>query len=105
MVSCLWQSRLIDRVQALASRPEDGGSMLDNSLVFLCTEVCDGNTHNHDNMPFILAGGGSGTVRTGQLLQSTDAPHAAVYAAIAQAMGKPMKFGQANADPLAGLLT
>ena len=99
-----WVDQFAYLVQSLASRPEDGGTMLDHSLVLLCTEVCDGNTHNHDNMPFVLAGGGGGTVRTGQLLSSSDAPHAAVYAAIAQAMGKPMKFGQANAEPLAGLL-
>jgi hypothetical protein len=99
-----WVDQFAYLVQALASRPEDGGSMLDNSLVFLCTEVCDGNTHNHDNMPFVLAGGGGGSIRTGQLLQFTDMPHAGVYSAMAQAMGKPMKFGQANAGPLPGLL-
>ena len=99
-----WVDQFAYLLQSLASRPEDGGTMLDHSLVFLCTEVCDGNTHNHDNMPFLLAGGGGGAIRTGQLLEAKDAPHAAVYAAIAQAMGKPMKFGQANASPLAGLL-
>jgi hypothetical protein len=99
-----WVDQFAYLLQALASRPEDGGTMLDNSIVFLCTEVCDGNTHNHDNMPFVLAGGGAGTIRTGQLLQSADTPHASVYAAIAEAMGKPLKFGQANAGPLPGLL-
>jgi hypothetical protein len=99
-----WVDQFAYLVQALANRPEDGGTMLDNSLVFLCTEICDGNTHNHDNMPFVLAGGGGGTIRTGQLLQFTDVPHAGVYSAMAQAMGKPMTFGQANAGPLPGLL-
>ncbi len=99
-----WVDQFAYLLHSLASRPEDGGTMLDHSMVFLCTEVCDGNTHNHDDMPFVLAGGGGGAIRTGQLLQFTDAPHAAVYAAIAHAMGKPMKFGQANAEPVAGLL-
>jgi hypothetical protein len=99
-----WVDQFAYLLQSLASRPEDGGTMLDHSLVFLCTEICDGNTHNHDNMPFVLAGGGGGAVRTGQLIEAKDAPHAAVYSAIAQAMGRPMKFGQANAGPLAGLL-
>jgi hypothetical protein len=31
--------------------------MLDHSLVLLCTEICDGNTHLHDNMPFVLGDG------------------------------------------------
>jgi Protein of unknown function (DUF1552) len=100
-----WVDQFAYLLQSLASRPEDGGTMLDHSLVVLCTEVCDGNTHNHDNMPFILAGGGSGAIRSGRILQLTDAPHAGVYAAIAHAMGTPMKFGQANSEPIAGLLT
>jgi hypothetical protein len=100
-----WVDQFAYLLQSLASRPEDGGTMLDHSLVLLCTEVCDGNTHNHDNMPFVLAGGGSGSIRTGQLLQLTDAPHAGLYAAIAHSMGKPVKFGQTNAEPVAGLLT
>ena len=99
-----WVDQFAYLLQALASRPEDGGTMLDHSLVVLCTEVCDGNIHNHDNMPFVLAGGGSGAIRSGQLLEFADAPHAALYSGIAHAMGKPMKFGQANAEPLAGLL-
>ncbi len=99
-----WVDQFAYLVQSLASRPEDGGTMLDHSIVFLCTEVCDGNTHNHDNMPFVLAGGGGGAIRTGQVLQLNDAPHGGVYAAIAHAMGKPMKFGQANSEPLSGLL-
>ena len=28
----------------------------------------DGNTHLHDDMPFVLAGGGGGTIRTGQTM-------------------------------------
>jgi len=99
-----WVDQFAYLVQALANRPEEGGTMLDNSLVFLCTEISDGNTHLHDNMPFILAGGGGGTIRTGQLLQFTDTPHAGVYSAIAQAMGHPTTFGQVRAGPLPGLL-
>ena len=99
-----WVDQFAYLLQALASRPEGTGTMLDNSLVFLGSEICDGNTHNHDNMPFVLAGGGGGAIRTGQLLQFADMPHAGLYSAMAQAMGKPMKFGQVGAGPLPGLL-
>ena len=40
----------------LEARPEGEGTMLDNTLLVLCTEVSDGNTHSHDDMGFILAG-------------------------------------------------
>ena len=48
------KKRLID---LLASYREGEGSLLDYTLVLLCTEVSDGNTQRHDDMPFVLAGG------------------------------------------------
>ena len=62
--------------------------MLDHSLVLLCTEVCDGNTHVHDDMPFILAGGGGGTIRTGRLLDVGYRRHGDLLVAIAQRDGR-----------------
>jgi hypothetical protein len=100
-----WVEQFAYLLTALKSRPEGDGNMLDYSLVVICTEVSDGNTHSHDNMPFILAGRGGGTIQTGQLLQFNQQPHAGLYAAMAQAMGMTTTFGQANAGPLPGLLT
>ena len=47
--------------QAAAKRT----AMLDYSLVVLCSEICDGNTHSHDNLPFIVGGRGGGRSRRG----------------------------------------
>jgi len=58
--------------------------MLDHSLVLACTEVCDGNTHGHDDMPFVLAGGGRGRIRTGQLFDFGYRRHADLLMTIAQ---------------------
>ena len=99
-----WVDQYAYLLQALKNRPEGEGTMLDYSLVVVCSEISDGNTHSHDNMPFILAGSGGGSIRTGQVLQFQNQPHAGLYSSIAQAMGKPMTFGQANAGPLPGLL-
>ncbi len=100
-----WVSQFAYLVQELAARPEGEGTMLDNSLVLLCTEVCDGNTHNHDDMPFILAGRGGGRVSTGRLLDFGGARHGGLFASIAQAMGSNVQtFGDAGAGPLPGLL-
>lgn len=93
---------LLDR---LKQTPEDGGNMLDHTLVFACTEVCDGNTHSHDNMPFLLAGQGSGSVRHGRLLQFGYERHSKLLVAIARAMGADLwQFGQASDGPLYGVL-
>ena len=43
-----------------------GNSILDSSLVFLSSEISDGNRHNHDNMPVVLAGQANGYLNTGR---------------------------------------
>src|SRR5262249_27008184 len=100
-----WVQQFAYLLSALAARPEDGGTMLDQSLVLCCTEICDGNTHLHDDMPFILAGGGAGSVRTGRLLDDGHRRHADLLLAIAHAMGDPLdSFGDSSSGPLPGLL-
>jgi Protein of unknown function (DUF1552) len=92
-----WVGQLAYLLEQLAARPEDGATMLDHSLVLFCTEVCDGNTHGHDDMPFILAGGGSGTVRTGRLYDLGYRRHADLLLSIAHAMGDGISaFGDAS---------
>jgi hypothetical protein len=92
---------MLDR---LASLPDGEGSMLDTTAVLLCTEVCDGNTHSHSDMPFVLAGG-SASFRTGRLHHANGARHGDLFAAIAAAMGVDVQgFGQSSGGPLGGLL-
>ena len=92
-------------LESLANQPEGGGSMLDHSLVLLCTEVCDGNTHLHDNMPFILAGGGGGRLSGGRVLNTGFTRHSHLLTSLAHAMGDSLPcFGQACTGPLSGLL-
>ncbi|MBL0216914.1 MAG: DUF1552 domain-containing protein [Myxococcales bacterium] len=103
--STWWMEQLAYLLGQLAARPEDGGTMLDHSLVLSCTEVCDGNTHGHDDMPFILAGGGSGRIRTGRLLQLGYRRHADLLLSIANAMGDGLtSFGDASSGGVPGLL-
>jgi hypothetical protein len=100
-----WVEQFAYLLDQLAARPEDGGTMLDHSLVLLATEVCDGNTHSHDDMPFVLAGGGGGAIRSGRLLSFGYRRHADLLLAIAHAMGDPLSsFGDASSGPLPGLL-
>jgi len=100
-----WAQQYAYLLSQLDARPEGDGTMLDNSLVLLCTEICDGNTHSHDDMPFILAGGGGGAIKTGQLLAFDYHRHADLLLAIGNAMGDPMTaFGDSSSGPLPGLL-
>ena len=100
-----WVAQFAYLLQQLKSRPEDGGTMLDHSIVLLCTEVCDGNTHSHDNMPFILAGRAGGRLSTGRLLDYSGRRHADLLISIAQAMGQASAGSVTTAGPLPGLLS
>lgn len=93
-------------LEQLDARPEGEGTMLDHSLVLLCSEVCDGNTHSHSNMPFLLAGSGAGAVKTGRLLKYTNNDrHSNLFVALAQAMGSNINnFGQGSYGPLYNVL-
>lgn len=93
-------------IDSLKQRPEDGGTMLDHSLVLCCSEVSDGNTHSHDDMPFLLAGRAGGRLATGRQLAYAGRRHADLLLSIAHAMNQRVpSFGQASSGPLPGLLS
>lgn len=99
-----WTSQFAYLLEQLAARPDGDGTMLDSSIVLSCTEVCDGNTHLHDDMPFVLAGRASGRISTGRLLHAGGRRHADLLVSIAQAMGAPFDlFGDVCGGPLPGL--
>lgn len=89
-------------LEQLRARPEGDGTMLDNTVVLMCTEVADGNTHMHDNMPFVLSGGGG--LRTGRVVDFGYERHSRLHTSIARAMGSDIGcFGEACGGPLDGV--
>jgi hypothetical protein len=44
----------------------DGSNLLTNSTVLVSSDVSDGNRHNHNDLPVILAGHGGGALKPGQ---------------------------------------
>jgi hypothetical protein len=49
---------------------ETEGTLLDNSMILLGGGISDGNSHNHENLPILVAGGGGGAVKTGRLIRA-----------------------------------
>lgn len=45
---------------------EGDGSLLDNCMIVYGSGISDGDRHNHDDLPILLAGGGGGRIRAGQ---------------------------------------
>jgi hypothetical protein len=67
---CTWEAqRLAHLLGALDSITDvDGGTLLDNTLVFVSSDVADAGYHTHHTMPVLLAGGGGKTTKMGQLI-------------------------------------
>ena len=45
---------------------EQGSSLLDNVVICYGSGISDGNRHNHDDLPILVAGGGGGSLRGGR---------------------------------------
>jgi hypothetical protein len=69
--------------------PEGDGTMLDNTLVVLGSELSKGNSHSHMDAPFILAGGAGAFAMNRNLDYATgqDVSHNNLLVAILNAMG------------------
>ena len=50
----------------LKSVKEGDGTLLDHTMLVYGSGNSDGNAHNHDNLPLLLAGRGCGTIKPGQ---------------------------------------
>ncbi len=57
-------------VRILAETPEGEGTLLDNSLVLFGGGISDGNKHNHENLPILLAGRGGRNLPTGRMVET-----------------------------------
>jgi Protein of unknown function (DUF1552) len=61
------------------SKDVDGTSILHNSMVVYGCGNGDGNRHNHDNLPFVLAGAGGGTLTPGRYVKGRGTPMSNVF--------------------------
>jgi hypothetical protein len=57
----------------LQATPDGDGTLLDHSMILYGSSLSDGNEHNFDPLPVVLAGGASGQLRGGRHLRH--APH------------------------------
>jgi Protein of unknown function (DUF1552) len=104
--------RFASLIQKLANTPEAGDSLLDHTLVVLVSELGDSNRHDHQRVPFVLAGRAGGALKTGRLLdyrgtnQGENEPHTKLLVSIANIMGSPIDsygFTGKGTGPLPGL--
>lgn len=81
----------------LKGTKEGKGSLLDNCMLLYGSCIGDGNRHNHDNLPILLAGRGGGSINSGRYVQSCKGNLCDLYLAMLARVGAPVeKFGDSN---------
>ncbi len=89
--------RQLDNIQ------EADGTLLDHSAVFFSSEIEDGDTHSHYNLPVLVGGGLGGALPTGTHLRTPyNAPLGGLFLTLLAGMGAPAAhFGDDGTGPLA----
>ncbi len=77
---------------------EGGTSLLDNSMILFGASLKDGNSHNSENLPILLAGRGKGTLRPGRRVRAdVKTPLCNLHLAMLHRMGvKEQSFGDST---------
>jgi hypothetical protein len=67
---------------------EGNGTLLDNCMIVYGSGISDGDRHNHDNLPILLAGKGGGTLQTGRHIRyAKETPLTNLYLNLLDRMG------------------
>ncbi|MBV8843427.1 MAG: DUF1552 domain-containing protein [Bryobacterales bacterium] len=83
----------------LRATPDGDGSLLDHSMVLYGSSMSNGNQHDHDPLPIILAGGAAGQLKGGRHLQfAAHTPMSNLLLAMADKLGvHRASFGDSTA--------
>lgn len=86
---------LLDRLKRI---PEGDGTLLDQCMLVYGSGISDGDRHNHDDLPIVLAGGAAGRIKTGRHLRyDNGTPLCNLYLWMARQMGASVdQFGDSN---------
>lgn len=79
-------------LKTLKSTKEGESNLLNNSMILYGSAISDGNRHNHDDLPIILAGHGGNTIQSGRYLKfEKETPLNNLYISMAERMGAPIE--------------
>jgi hypothetical protein len=88
----------------LGSFQEEDATVLDHSMIVYGSGIGDGNRHNHDDLPILLAGRGSGSVEPGRHVRyDKDTPLTNLYLSMLQRMGAARESFSDSTGELSGL--
>ncbi|MBM3724973.1 MAG: DUF1552 domain-containing protein [Acidobacteria bacterium] len=90
---------MLSRFLKKLDEARDGaGSLLDHSMVVYGSSLSDGNRHQHDDLPTVLAGGGAGLVHGGRHIRyKKGTPMTNLFLTLMDGMGlRPEKIGDST---------
>lgn len=91
-------------LQKLKATPDGHGNLLDNSMIVYGSGLSDGDRHNNENLPVLLAGHGGGSVDTGRHLKvPTETPMCNLYMSLLDRFGASVDFIGDSTGRLPGL--
>jgi hypothetical protein len=97
-------SQLAYLVQKLKSTPEGEGTLLDNSMICYGSAISDGNRHNNENLPVLLAGHAGGSVDPGRHIRiASETPMCNLFLSMLDRFGAPVDFIGDSTGRLSGL--
>ena len=81
-------------------RENNGKTLLENSMVVYGSGISDGDRHNHDDLPILLAGTGAGRIQTGRHIRyENGTPLCNLYLWMMRQMGaKAESFGDSTSE-------
>jgi hypothetical protein len=68
-INCFHTRQFAHFLDKLKSIKEGDGTLLDNCMIVYGSGISDGNRHNHDDLPILLAGRGGNTITPGRHLK------------------------------------
>jgi hypothetical protein len=86
---------MLEKMKAIK---EGDGTLLDNCMIVYGGGIGDGNRHNHNELPILMAGKGGGTVKAGRHVRyKRNTPLTNLYVAMLDRVGIPVdSFGDSN---------
>jgi hypothetical protein len=77
-------------VNKMASLREGDGTLLDNCIMMWGSGLEDGDRHTRENLPFILAGSGGGSIKTGRFLPDVKGNQGDLLTTLLSCVGIPL---------------
>lgn len=92
---------LLGKLKAI---PEGDGTLLDHTMLAYGSGNSDGNAHNHDDLPILLAGRGGSTIQTGRHIRyPSETPLANLWLSLLERIDVDLPFLGDSTGALSGL--